>query len=361
MADYATKLAEGFSQKVVSLFFERSLVMDVTNQDYEGEVKDKLSKLNILTFEALALKNYTGADMTADDPQESVGVLNTDQQKAYYFKIKSLSKFHSWIKNPEGTLLDNTAKSLKQTMDAFVLAMHSDVAAGHRLGTDYITGTVAVAATTGVVTGSGTTFTADMVGKGFKADGHSEWYRVATYTSGTSITIEDDKDDVTSAYTGGAISATATYIVEANTAVTLTKTNVYGYIAQLGEKLDEAEIPAEDRCLVIPPKVHTLLVQADELIPAVSEAYQEVIKKGYVGDVAGFKVYKSNQVDGDNVDGFNILGLHKSWNTFAMGYVETGIEDLIGNFGQAYKGLTIYGAKVVDERRKAAALILGIV
>ena len=355
MSTYATKLAEGFAQKVVQLFWNRSISNEVTNQDYEGEVRDKLSKLNILTFGAIALKNYTGADLTADDAEESIGILNTDQQKAYYFKIKSLQKFHSWIKNPEGTLLGNLANTLKETIDSFILGMHADVGAGNRVGTVYNTGDVTVTVTTGAVLGNGTTFTADMVGKGFKADGHSAWYRVKAYTDATHIVIEDDSDDETSAYTGGAIAGGASYEVQANTAVAVTKTNIYEKIVQLGEKLDEAKVPASDRYLVIPPKVHTLMVQASELTPAISEAYQALILKGYVGDCAGFKVLKSNQVAGDATSGFHVLGLHKSWNTFAMGWTESGIEDLKGNFGKAYKGLDIYGAKVVDERRKAAS------
>lgn len=40
-----------------------------------------------------------------------------------------------------------------------------------------------------------------------------------------------------------------------------------------------------------------------------------------------------------------------------MAFVETGIEDLQANFGKAYKGLNVYGAKVVDERRKALAAL----
>ena len=46
---------------------------------------------------------------------------------------------------------------------------------------------------------------------------------------------------------------------------------------------------------------------------------------------------------------------HKSAITFAMGFVESGIEDMVKNFGKAYKGLSVYGAKIVDERRKALA------
>jgi hypothetical protein len=38
-----------------------------------------------------------------------------------------------------------------------------------------------------------------------------------------------------------------------------------------------------------------------------------------------------------------------------MGFEESGIEDLVGDFGKAYKALFVYGAKIVDERRKALA------
>ena len=362
MSDYATNLSEGFAQKIVKIYFERSVADEIANHDYEGEIKDQQSKVNILTFGALELRDYTGADMAdADDPQESVGVLETTQKKVYYFKIKSLDKFKSWIKNPEGTLIDTLAKKTKQVIDTYVLGLYADVAAGNRVGTDYATGTVTIDVTTGAVTGSGTTFTAAMVGKGFWAEGLEDaegkkvWYRVKSYASATSIVIENDSDDEVSAYTGGAIAGGSAYIVQANTKIQVTKDTIYAKIVALGEKLDEAEIPEDDRWLVVPPKIHTLLVQAGELTPAISEAYQSVVKKGYVGDVAGFMVFKSNRVAGNNDDGFHVLAGHKSWVTLAMGFVETGIEDLQKNFGKAYKGLTVYGAKVVDERRKAAA------
>ena len=62
---------------------------------------------------------------------------------------------------------------------------------------------------------------------------------------------------------------------------------------------------------------------------------------------------------GDSVNGWHILAGHKSAITFALGLTETGMEDLIGNFGKAYKSLYVYGAKVVDERRKALAELFG--
>ena len=359
MSDYGTKLAEGFSQKVISLFFDTSISTEITNQDYEGEIENKLSKLNILTFGAIDWVTYTGADMSPVSAQESVGVLTTDQLKGFYFKIPSLNKFYSWIKNPEGTLLDSTAKKLKELIDSFILGLYGDVAAGNRVGTDADDATtITVTITTGAfVVAGGTPVTSAWVGKGIKFAGVDTWYRVKSQSSTTEGFIEDDKDDPVSAYTGPAVTGGTSYVVEAVSKVQVAKTTIYGYITQLTEKLNVAKIPMEDRWLVISPKIYTILKQATEIQPAVDAAYQDVVKKGYVGNVDGFKVLVSNQVTGNNTDGYQVLAMHKSWCTFAMGYTESGIEDLIGNFGKAYKGLAIYGAKVVDERRKAAALL----
>lgn len=360
MASYPTKLAEAFAKRVLTIFFQKSVADVITNNDYEGEVRDKASIVNILTFGALDAKNYDGSDLTVDDLTEVNGQLKTDQAKAFYFRVKSWDAFRSYIKNPEGTILTQTANELKRIVDEFVLGLHGDVAAGNRIGTDYTTGTVAVANTTGVVTGSGTTFTSAMVGKPFKADGHSKWYRVKTYTSATSITIENDSDDETSAYDGGAISAGASYTIQAATPIQLTKSNVYQYFTELSTILDNNEIPEEDRWAVVPPYVAGLIRQAPEYVAIGSESGRmEAVKRGLVGEFAGFRVYKASEqrIAGDGTNGWHVLAGHKSAITFAMGMTENGTEDLIGNFGKAYKSLFVYGAKVLDERRKALAEI----
>jgi len=360
MATYATTLAEGFSQKVVSLFFEKSIAMDITNQDYEGEIRDKLSKLNILTFGAIATRTYSGVTMAAaDDATESVGVLNTNVQRAYYFKIQSLQRFHSWIKNPENSLLETVAKTLAQEVDAYVLGFEADVAAGNRVGTDVDDATtITITVTTGAfVVAGGTPVTSAWVGQGIKAVGQTKWYRVKSQSSTTEGFVEDDLDDKTTAYTGGAIGG-ASYVVEAVSKVTVAYNTLYGYVAKLQEKLNRAQAPATDRYLIVPPEIYTVLVQTTQLIPSVSEAYQAVVLKGYVGDICGFKVMMNTQVAGNATDGWQVIACHKSWLTFAMGWVESGIEDLIGDFGKAYKGLNIYGGKVVDERRKMGASLL---
>lgn len=363
MADYGTNVAEKFAAKSLQHFYAKSLASDITNQDYEGTLgsSPKARRVNILSFDKIGLKDYTkNTRMTADVPSEIESTLIADQQKAYYFEIDSIAELDSYVKDPKNSIIPQTSNELRKLTDELVLGLHGDVAAGNRIGTDHTDGTVAID-TSGNVTGTGTNFTSDMVGKGFKADGHDEWYRVASHSSGTAITIEKDLDDNTNDYDGGAISGGTSYTIQADTPVTLTEANVYEKIVDLGVVLDDREIPDEDRWLVVSPQVHGLLRKSDQITASVDEAYSQSVKKGLVGEVAGFRVYKSPRVQGNNTDGFHLIAAHNSWATMAMAMTDTGIEDIHGGFGEAYKGLNVYGAKVADRRRIAGAELFATV
>jgi len=360
---YSTKLAEGFSQRLLKEFYDRNLVDAIVNRDYEGEINGVGSKLNILNFARIAEKTYDptiGQNMTVDSLEENNAQLIIDQYKAFYWKERTIDRWLSYIKNPHSTVVSQKADERSKNVDSFVFGLYPDVASGNRVGTDYTTGTVTVDVTTGAVTGNGTTFTSAMVGRGFKATGHSSWYRIKTFTNATSIVIEDDLDDVTSAYTGGAIGAGATYTVEANTALSITTANLLQNVANLKQKLDEAEantkstVPDSDRWLIVPPNFENTLVRASGITLHVPDVYQELVKKGFITMLQGFKVFKSNRLTGDNTDGFRVLAGHPNWCTFAEKMLDVGIEDLIGNFGSAYKDLFVYGAKVTDSRRHFA-------
>lgn len=359
----ATTLAQGFSQRLMKEVYDKSLLDVVVNRDYEGEINAVGSKLNILNIARISEKTYSGSNLTADDLYENNSVLTIDQWKSFYWKEKTIDNWQSYIKNPHSTVVAQKADERNKNMDAYAFGFYGDVAAGNRVGTDYTTGTVTVDVTTGAVTGSGTTFTAGMVGRGFKATGHTKWYRVKTFSSTTSIVIEDDLDDATSAYTGGAIGAGATYTIEAVTAVSVTLLNVLSKVAALKLKLDKAEansksaVPMEDRWLIVPPEFETIVTTgATGIALHVPEVYNELVKKGMLGMLQGFKVFVSNRLTGDNTNGYRVLAGHPNWMTFAEKVLEAGMEeDLIGNFGSAYKDLFVYGGKVTDSRRHFAA------
>ena len=359
---YATKIAEGFSQKLMKEFYDRNLVDVIVNRDYEGEINQIGSKLNILNFSRISEQTYTKGGITAEDLYENNATLTIDQYKSFYWKEYSIDKWLSYIKNPHSTIVAQKADERSKNVDEYVLGLYGDVGAGNRVGTDYTTGTVTITVTTGAVVGDGTTFTSAMVGKGFKALGHTKWYRVKSYASATSIVIEDDLDDTTSAYTGGAINSGATYTIEANTALSITTSNLLQYVSELKEKLDTAErldnnaVPDSDRVLIVPPEFESVLVRASGVALHVPEVFNDLVQKGFITMLQGFKVYKSNRLTGNNTDGFHVLALHPNWCTFAEKLLEAEIEeDLTGDFGSAYKDLFVYGAKITDARRHFAA------
>lgn len=358
----ATTLAQGFSKRLLLEVYDRSLLDYVVNRDYEGEIDDVGSVLNILNIARITEKTYTGANLTMDSLYESNCVLTIDQWKAFYWGEKTIDNWQSYIKDPHAAVVSQKADERNRNMDIFVFGKYGDVGAGNRVGTDYTTGTVEIDVA-GNVTGSGTTFAATMVGKGFKALGHTAWYRVKSFASTTSIVIEDDFDDTTSAYTGGVIAASATYVIEAATVLEITPSNVSKYVGQLKLKLDMAEkngfsaVPDEDRWLIVPPEFEDVATNnASGISLHIPEVYEELVKKGMITMLKGFHVFKSNRLTGNNTDGYHVIAGHKNWITFAEKMLEATIEeDLTGNFGTAFKDLFVYGAKVADSRRHFAA------
>lgn len=362
MADYGTKLAEAFSNKLMKNLYDKDLLDVIVNRDYEGEINRVGSVLNMLNFDKLSEKTYANSALTADELSENNAQLIIDQYKSFYWKEKTLARWLSYIKNPHATVVEQVTNERSKNMDEFVFGLYGDVGAGNRVGTDYDTGTVTVTTSTGAVTGSGTTFTAGMVGRPFKADGHTTWYRVKTFTNTTAIVIEDDLDDIDSAYTGGAIAGGSTYTVQAATKLQITAANLLTQVGALKLKLDQAEaegnstVPDSGRWLVLPPVIVDLIPRATGVALHVPDVYENLVRKGLVTMLQGFKVFMSNRLTGDNTDGFRVLAGHTNWMTFAEKVLDARMEeDLIGDFGTAYKDLFVYGAKVNDARRHQAA------
>ena len=356
MNTYPTKLVEAFALEALPIYYREAVTPGITNNDYEGQIEGKTSKLNVLTFGAISTHAYSGADMIADTLTESNCQIVTDQAKYIYFTIKSYDKFRSYVKDPRNPVAAQVAREIKKVIDIFVLGLYGDAGAGNWIGTSYTTGTVAIAADTGVVTGSGTTFTEGMEGKPFKADGHTTWYRVKTFSTTESIIIEDDSDDLSSAYSGGEIAGTATFEVQGNTPITVTKDTIFGYFMQMQMNLTNNEIPEEDRWVALPARLAALVRQAPEFVGIGSEGGRADVQNGMLPrKFAGFTVYEVSdaRISGDNTDGYYVMYGHKSAITFAMGLTENGVEDAYKNFGINVKQLYVYGAKVADERRKA--------
>lgn len=358
----ATTLAQGFSQRLLKEMYDKSILDSIVNRDYEGEINKVGSILNILNIARISEKTYDGSsDLVVDDIYENNSVLTIDQYKSFYWKEDTIDNWLSYIKNPHSTVVVQKADERNKNMDEFVFGKYADVGAGNRVGTSNTTGTVSID-NSGNVTGSGCAFTAAMIGRGFKAAGHTKWYRILSRAGADAIVIEDDEDDIATHYSGGVIGGGATIEVEAATPISITTSNLLEYVGNLREKLDKAEawdhnaVPDSDRWLVVPPEFENTLVRASGVALHVPEVYTQLVQKGFMGMLLGFKIFKSNRLTGDNTDGYRVLAGHPNWLTFAEKVLESTIEeDLIANFGSAYKDLFVYGAKVPDTRRHMAA------
>lgn len=126
--------------------------------------------------------------------------------------------------------------------------------------------------------------------------------------------------------------------------ITLTASNVYGYLADLSQLLDEDNIPSEDRALVITPKVKNLLLKSTEFTRATTLG-DNVVQNGYIGNVAGFSVHVSTNMAA--VSGvMNLMAFHRDFISFASQISQIEHVRPYNMFADAVKGLYLYGAKV---------------
>jgi hypothetical protein len=164
--------------------------------------------------------------------------------------------------------------------------------------------------------------------------------------------------------------------LQAAAPTTISSSNVYGAIVALKQVLDDNDIPYTDRFIVIPPAMQTALLSASELQPDIAMYHDQTIVNGKVGRVAGFEVVVATGAKlstraahstatgqgGDCVvsagtTSYNIIAGHKSFCTFAHKWSDSRVVESQLQFAKLYQGLNLYGAQVLNLRRKAGACL----
>jgi hypothetical protein len=361
-----------YQTKALQKFFQRSMYVDVVNDNFEAQnVSDSKMKKSVdKKFKEFVVTTLTGGGWKSTDGvsaltyskvTEVISRLIVNTFLEITDEIPSVASFASAVDAPDSEIINQAGNALYEEMDKALLAFYADAASGNWLGTIYATGTVTVTVTTGAVVGSGTTFIAGMVGKPFKAAGHSAWYRVKTFVNATSIVIENDSDDVTSAYSGGAIAGGAAFEIQANTCLAIVKTNIKYYLDVLSAMLDTQKVPNDGkRWLALPAMAaKPVLLAAAEFNADIERVFGATVEKGLVAKASGFNLYflPDAWFTGDNTNGYKCVGGHKAFITGAYGYLENiSIIDAEHNpngHSDLVKGLFGHGEKVADERRKA--------
>lgn len=112
-------------------------------------------------------------------------------------------------------------------------------------------------------------------------------------------------------------------------------------------RLDEVNVPAEGRWLVVTPAVHGELLKDDRFVRADASGSTEGLRNGFIGRAAGFDILKSNNApDGATTGRIQIAG-YAGATSYAEQINNVEAFRVEKRFADALKGLHLYGAKVV--------------
>jgi hypothetical protein len=126
-----------------------------------------------------------------------------------------------------------------------------------------------------------------------------------------------------------------------------TKDTAYEYLVDLGTVLDEGNTPISGRFCIVPAWFHGLLLKDDRFVRTGTLAGDARLKNGEVGEAAGFMILKSNNVLNTAGTAYKIIAGHSIATSYAEQIVDVQTYKPEKRFGDAVKGLHVYGAKAL--------------
>lgn len=136
-----------------------------------------------------------------------------------------------------------------------------------------------------------------------------------------------------------------------------TDTNAYELLVDMGNILDENNVPDEQRWVVIPPWMFSLLLKDERFVSFGTPANRATAAQGMLGDIAGFTVYRSNNVSNTSGAKYKVLAGYPGSITAANAVVKMEAFRSPTQFTDVVRGLHVYGAKVVRPSALACATI----
>jgi hypothetical protein len=126
-----------------------------------------------------------------------------------------------------------------------------------------------------------------------------------------------------------------------------TKDDAYEYLVDLGTLLDENNIPTFGRFAVVPAWFHGLLLKDDRFVRSGTVTGDQRLMNGEAGEAAGFTILKSNNVPNSSGEKYKIMAGHPMATTYVEQVLDIQAYKPEKRFGDAVKGLHVYGGKVV--------------
>ena len=303
---------EIFSQKVLKFFRRASVVEDITNTDYAGEIENFGDTVRIIKEPTVTVSSYTrGSVVNAQDLADDQITMVVDNANAFAFKIDDIEERHSHV-NFEALATSSGAFALKRKYDANVLQAISDGAG--------------IAGADDAALSGGLTTTNSALG-----------------TASSPINVETDDAGI-------------------------------NLMLLMARTLDDQSVPEENRWFVAPPIFYEKMFQAGNKIAEVQVTgdASSPLRNGLAipGTLAGFRCYKSTALNSTaGTDQVTLTGVatdaseniilagHMSSTSTASHIAKTEVVRSTESFSDVIRGLHVFGRKVL----RPEAVVRGVV
>jgi hypothetical protein len=284
-------IPEIWSTKLIQKFYDATVLAQISNTDYQGEIKNQGDKVIIRTKPTITIRDYeNGQALTLERPSSNVVELLIDKGKYWNTILDDVMETQMDIKMMS-KWAEDAAEQLKIAIDTAVLAtLTASVAAANK------------GATAGRISGN-----------------------LALGT--TTVPVQ------------------------------VTTSNVIDKIIDMGQVLDEQNIPETGRWLIIPAWMASRIKKSDLKDASLTGDGETPLRNGRLGMIDRFTLYKSNLLPSASTGGggtpasttrHEIIGGHSHGLTFAAQIAKTETMRSELTFGQIMRGLSVYGSKVVD-------------
>jgi len=304
-----------WSGKLLAKFYQNTMLSEVTNTDYEGELKNQGDTVRIRLAPSISISDYTvGQTLSYEVPTPIYQDMQVSKGKYFGVQVNDVLAYQSDM-NLMNMFTEDAAKQLK-------IAIENEV---------FFNSFVTQGAATGNYGGSAGKIS-------------------AAYNLGTDTTPIDQS----------------------------TPENVLKGILRMSTVLDEQNVPEDGRFLIISPYDRHLLMQSSIAQAYFTGDQSSTIRTGKIGMLDRFSVYVSNLLPRGEAGKALVAGLSatsggaavtsakarrvmiagtKAATSFAMTINKTEPLRNQTDFGDIVRGLAVYGRKVIKPEALAVAIV----
>jgi hypothetical protein len=288
-----------YGKKVLYDFYKSTVWKEVTNTDYEGDFKNSGESIQIRMAPEITTSNYTkGLAITYEVPARDSIEMTISYAKYQAFRVDDVDKVQMDV-----DLMNMYATDASERLQ---IVVDVDVLTAMALGVH--------ASNTGNAAGA---ISGDIA--------------LGAATGGDTANIEVDR------------------------------TNALDKLVDLGQALDEQNIPSGDRFVVIPAWYASRLKLSDLKAADFSGDTSGVVRTGLIGMIDGMKVYVNNSVytatqGGGSETSYYVVAGTKVATSFALQLSKVDTLKIPESFGEYWRTLWVYGIKVVRPEAVAALI-----